>query len=167
MGLGRALLALTCAALGDKIKSNCSSYSLQCVQTYTFFALMECWVFSSRNLVFNKGSLVLEWLSKSASWREVKSSWSWFMDQSQFSVQSQDWGLSTYYLIHRWERLLLGHLENGAGSHSPHKGIFISGWTPKHLLSWGDKNEGCPITSWRQQHSTLSLKFILTSDNER
>lgn len=95
MGVGSTLLALTCAALEDKIKSNCSSYPFQCVQTYTFFALMECWVFSSRNLVFNKGSLVLEWLFKSASWREIKRSWSWswFMDQSQFRVQSQDWGL--------------------------------------------------------------------------
>lgn len=46
------------------VKSHCSSYPLQCIQTCIIFAPTICWNFSTGLLDFPQGSLVCGWLSK-------------------------------------------------------------------------------------------------------
>lgn len=45
-------------------------------------------------------------------------------------LQDPQVDLSTYYLTHRWARLLPGPLAYDVGSHSFLKGTFICGWMP-------------------------------------
>lgn len=48
-------------------------------------------------------------------------------------VHSCDWGLSAYYLTHRWVSFLSGLLAYGAGPHSSHKDSFCL-WKDAKLL---------------------------------
>lgn len=61
-------------------------------------------------------------------------SWPW-LREALVSLQapagstcSPDWGQSVYCLMHRWVRLLLGLLPQGAVSYNYHRCTFIHGW---------------------------------------
>lgn len=55
--------------------------------------------------------------------------------ERQELVHSQDQGLYSYYLTHRWVNLLPGDLAYGAKSNTAHKGTFVCEWMPNYC--WG------------------------------